>query len=118
FIALGLAGHGVADSLAAFTAVRVLLGAGLTLGLVCLSVLAADCAKGRPPGGMFGSLEFVSKGGAVAAGLAAAAGNSLLGPTAPVLIGTAVALGTAAFVALRSLFHGPIPRSPRIRWSR
>ncbi|MDG4864368.1 MFS transporter, partial [Streptomyces sp. T-3] len=33
FIALGLAGHGVADSLAAFTAVRVLLGAGLTLGL-------------------------------------------------------------------------------------
>ncbi|MEV0096840.1 MFS transporter [Streptomyces sp. NPDC050738] len=118
FIALGLAGHGVSDSLAAFTAVRILLGVGLTLGLVSLSVLAADCANGRPPGGMFGSLELVSKGGAVAAGLAAAAGNSLLGPTAPVLIGTAVALGTACTVALRSLFHGPIPRSPRIRWSR
>ncbi|MFI6939480.1 MFS transporter [Streptomyces sp. NPDC050418] len=104
-IALGLAGHGVAGSLAAFTAVRLLLGVGLTLGLVCLSVLAADCAKGRAPGGMFGSLELVSKGGAVAAGLAAAAGNSLLGPTAPVLTGTAVALGTACAVALHAAYR-------------
>ncbi|SDK22229.1 MFS transporter [Streptomyces indicus] len=118
FIALGLAGHGFADSLAAFTAVRVLLGAGLTLGLVCLSVLAADCAKGRAPGGMFGSLEFVSKSGAVAAGLAAAAGNSLFGPAAPLLTGTAVALGAACHIAFRFLFQGPVIRSPRTRWSR
>ncbi|WP_199549183.1 MFS transporter [Streptomyces sp. N35] len=110
-IALGLAGHPLAGSLASFTAVRLLLGIGLTLGLVCLSVLAADCAKGRPPGGMFGTLELVSKGGAVAAGLAAAAGNGLLGPAAPVLTGTAVALGTAGAVALPALFR----RSPRIR---
>ncbi|NUP44906.1 MAG: MFS transporter, partial [Streptomyces sp.] len=75
-IALGLAGHGVAGSLPTLIAVRLLLGAGLTLGLVCLSVLAADCAKGRAPGGMFGSLEFFSKAGAVAAGLAAAAGSA------------------------------------------
>ncbi|MET7716648.1 MFS transporter [Streptomyces sp. NPDC005407] len=114
FIALGLAGHGVAHSLAAFIAVRLLLGAGLTLGLVCLSMLAADCAKGRPPGGMFGSLEFVSKAGAVAAGVAAAAGNSFFGPAAPVLTGTAVALATVLAAALPALFH----RSPRIRWSR
>lgn len=113
-VALGLAGHGLAGSLAAFTAVRLLLGAGLTLGLVCLSVLAADCAKGRPPGGMFGSLEFVSKAGAVAAGVAAAAGNSWFGPTAPVLTGTAAALGTMLAATLPALTS----RSLRTRWSR
>lgn len=113
-VALGLAGHGVADSLAAFTGVRLLLGAGLTLGLVSLSVLAAECARGRPPGGMFGSLELVSKGGAVAAGLAAAAGNSLLGPPAPLLTGTAIALLALAAATLPALFR----RSSRIRWSR
>lgn len=117
FIALGLAGHGAADSLAAFIAVRLLLGAGLTLGLVCLSMLSAECAKGRPPGRMFGSLEFVSKAGAVAAGVAAAAGNSLFGPAAPVLTGTAVALATIMAAALPDLFR-LFRRSPRIRWSR
>lgn len=113
-VALGLAGHGAADSLAAFTGVRLLLGAGLTLGLVSLSVLAAACANGRPPGGMFGTLELVSKGGAVAAGLAAAAGNSLLGLPAPLLTGTATALAALAAATLPALFR----RSPRIRWSR
>ncbi|WSL21490.1 MFS transporter [Streptomyces sp. NBC_01283] len=113
-VALGLAGHGAADSLAAFTGVRLLLGAGLTLGLVSLSVLAAACAHGRPPGGMFGTLELVSKGGAVAAGLAAAAGNSLLGLSAPLLTGTAIALLALAAATLPALFR----RSPRIRWSR
>ncbi|MFI8878503.1 MFS transporter [Streptomyces sp. NPDC055243] len=113
-IALGLAAHGAADSLTAFTGVRLLLGAGLTLGLVSLSVLAAECAHGRPPGGMFGTLELVSKGGAVAAGLAAAAGNSLLGLPAPLLTGTAIALVALAAATLPALFR----RSPRIRWSR
>ncbi|MGW8767991.1 MFS transporter [Streptomyces sp. NPDC055815] len=111
-IALGLAGHGVADSPTALIAVRLLLGAGLTLGLVCLSVLAADCAKGRAPGGMFGSLEFFSKAGAVAAGIAAAAGNSWFGPAAPVLTGTAVALATIVPTAL------PLMNPLRTRWSR
>ncbi|MGW8887958.1 MFS transporter [Streptomyces sp. NPDC055749] len=116
FIAVGLAGHGVAGTLAAFTVVRLLLGVGLTLGLVCLSMLAADCAKGRPPGGMFGSLEFVSKAGAVAAGLAAAAGNTAFGPAAPLFTGTAVAVGavlTAALSARRS--HRTTTQT---RWSR
>ncbi|WP_418960231.1 MFS transporter [Streptomyces tritici] len=111
-IALGLAGHGAADSLTALTAVRLVLGAGLTLGLVCLSVLAADCAKGRAPGGMFGSLEFFSKAGAVAAGIAAAVGNSFFGPAAPVLTGTAVALATIVPTAL------PLVKPLRTRWSR
>ena len=113
-IALGLAGHTLAGSPAGFVAVRLLLGAGLTLGLVCLSVLAADCAKGRAPGGMFGSLEFASKAGAVAAGLAAAAGNSWFGPTAPLLIGTAVAVITVPATVLPTLIH----RYPHLRWSR
>ncbi|MDN3027415.1 MFS transporter [Streptomyces sp. S.PB5] len=108
-IALGLAGHGAVDSLPALIAVRLLLGAGLTLGLVCLQVLAAECAKGRAPGGMFGSLEFFSKAGAVAAGLAAAAGSARFGPAAPVLTGAAV----AAVIAVATLLPTLTPR-----WSR
>ncbi|MFD9727899.1 MFS transporter [Streptomyces sp. NPDC059072] len=119
-IALGLAGHGPAHSLATLVAVRLLLGAGLTLGLVCLAVMASDCAKGRAPGGLFGSIEFFSKVGAVVAGLAAAAGNGLYGPTAPVLTGTAVALVTVCATALPALRALPAPnlRSLRTRWSR
>ncbi|MDX3456343.1 MFS transporter [Streptomyces sp. ME02-8801-2C] len=112
-IALGLAGHGVADSLSALIAVRLVLGAGLTLGLVSLSVLAADCAKGRAPGGMFGSLEFFSKAGAVAAGLAAAAGSARFGPAAPVLTGSGAAVLTV--LAAPFLLN---PHSHRARWSR
>ncbi|WP_217206818.1 MFS transporter [Streptomyces sp. AC550_RSS872] len=107
-IALGLAGHGIAASLPALIAVRLLLGAGLTLGLVCLSVLAADCAKGRSPGRMFGSLELFSKAGAVAAGVTAAAGSVRYGPAAPVLIGGAAAAVTAALLPTLLL---------RTRWS-
>ncbi|MDY0810891.1 MFS transporter [Kitasatospora purpeofusca] len=111
FVALGLAGHAVADSLPTFVAVRLLLGAGLTLGLVCLSVLAAEACRGRAPGRLFGSLEFVSKGGAVAAGAVAALVNGRFGATSPVLVGTAAALLAAvAATALSS-------RS-RQRWSR
>ncbi|MCM2428530.1 MFS transporter [Streptomyces sp. RKAG337] len=105
-VAAGLAGHAVAGSLITFTAVRLLLGAGLTLGLVGLSLLAADAVQGRSPGRMFGTLEFVSKGGAVAAGVVAALGNSAFGPTAPVLAGTAVALITVA-AAVHALFSHP-----------
>ncbi|MFI6013135.1 MFS transporter [Streptomyces sp. NPDC051243] len=104
-IALGLGGHGAAGSLTSLIAVRLLLGVGLTLGLVCLSVLAADCAKGRAPGGMFGSLEFFSKAGAVAAGLAAAAGSARFGPAAPVLIGGAAAAVTVLATLLPTLNH-------------
>lgn len=104
-IALGLAGHGVAGSLTTLIAVRLLLGAGLTLGLVCLSVLAADCARGRAPGGMFGSLEFFSKAGAVAAGVAAAVGSARFGPAAPVLTGGAAAAVTVVVILLPTLNH-------------
>ncbi|SDT34196.1 Predicted arabinose efflux permease, MFS family [Streptomyces sp. TLI_053] len=111
FVALGLAGHAVADSLPAFVAVRLLLGAGITLGLVCLSVLAAEACRGRAPGRLFGSLEFVSKGGAVAAGAVAALVNGRFGTTSPVLVGTAAAL-LAAVAATALSSHS------RQRWSR
>jgi MFS family permease len=108
-IALGLAGHGVADTLPTLIAVRLLLGAGLTLGMVGLSVLATDCARGRAPGGLFGSLEFFSKAGAVAAGVTAAVGSARFGPTAPVLVGG----GMAALTVFATL----LPPRPRTRWS-
>jgi MFS family permease len=108
-IALGLAGHGVADTLPTLIAVRLLLGAGLTVGMVGLSVLAADCARGRAPGGMFGSLEFFSKAGAVAAGVTAAVGSARFGPAAPVLIGGGIAALTVFAILL--------PPHPRTRWS-
>lgn len=116
-IAAGLAGHGLAGSLVSFIAVRLVLGAGLTLGLVCLSVLAADCAKGRSPGGLFGSIEFFSKAGAVAAGVAATAGNDWFGPVAPLLTGTAIAVATGLAIAApllaRTLRTRRSPRCPR-----
>lgn len=108
-IALALAGHGVAATLPTLIAVRLLLGAGLTLGMVGLSVLAAECARGRAPGGMFGSLEFFSKAGAVAAGVTAAVGSARFGPAAPVLIGG----GMAALTVFATL----LPPHPRTRWS-
>lgn len=105
-VAAGLAGHGPAHSTLTFALARLVLGAGMTLGLVSLSVLAADAARGRRPGRMFGTLELISKGGAVAAGAIAALVNSAFGAGATVLVGTAAALVTAALSVLS-----------RTRWS-
>ncbi|MEE1787508.1 MFS transporter [Streptomyces sp. SP17BM10] len=111
-VTVGLAGHAVAYSLPVFVAVRLLLGAGLTLGLVSLAVLAARAAKGRRPGRMFGTLELVSKGGAVAAGAVAALANDRFGAAAPVVAGTAAALLAALAATALTL------PSARQRWSR
>lgn len=75
---------------------------------------AAECAHGRLPAGMLGTLELDSIGGAVAAGIVAAAANSRIGLPAPLLSGTATALPALAAATLPALFR----RSPRIRWSR
>ncbi|MGV9264567.1 hypothetical protein ACWDRR_07910 [Kitasatospora sp. NPDC003701] len=110
FVALGLAGHAAAHSPAAFAALRLLLGAGLTLGLVCLSVPAAEATRGRAPGRMFGTAELLSKGGAVAAGAVAALADDRFGTAAPVLVGTAAALPAIAAAATLVL-------PTRTRWS-
>ncbi|MER7466402.1 MFS transporter [Streptomyces sp. NPDC097981] len=99
-VALGLAGHAAADSLAAFVVVRLVFGAGLTLGLVSLSVLAAEAAHGRAPGRMFGTVEFFSKSGAVAAGAVAALVAGRYGASATMLTGTAAALAAATALLL------------------
>ncbi|ARF77768.1 MFS transporter [Kitasatospora aureofaciens] len=105
-VALGLAGHAPAHSLLTFALTRAVLGLGMTFGLVCLAVLAAEAARGRAPGRMFGTRETVSKCGAVAAGLAAALANGSSGPAAPVVIGTVAALAAALLALLTR-------RSPR-----
>lgn len=71
---------------------RLLLGAGLTCGLVSLARLTSAAAAGRSPGRLFGVVEAWSKGGAVAAGLAASGLAAASGPAAPALAGAAVAL--------------------------
>ncbi|MFJ9771122.1 MFS transporter [Kitasatospora sp. NPDC101157] len=105
-VALGLAGHAPAHSLLTFALTRAVLGLGMTFGLVCLAVLAAEAARGRAPGRMFGTRETVSKCGAVAAGLAAALANGSGGPAAPVVTGTVAALAAALLALLTR-------RSPR-----
>ncbi|MCC9310650.1 MFS transporter [Kitasatospora sp. RB6PN24] len=102
-VAAGSAGHAPAHSTAAFALTRLVLGLGMTLGLVCLAVLAAAAAHGRAPGRLFGTLELASKGGAVAAGAVAALVNSAFGPGSPVLFGAAAALIAALCCALRIL---------------
>jgi predicted MFS family arabinose efflux permease len=94
-LAVGLAAHTVVWSLTGFVLARLVLGVGLTLCLVGCNMLASECARGRAPGGMFGSLEFFSKAGAVAAGVAATVATLRFGPAAPTLIG-----GVAALAAL------------------
>lgn len=70
---------------------RLLLGAGLTLGLSALSVVAAALAGQHQPGRLFGRIEAFSKGGAVIAGLGASAliGGGL---GMPLLLSFAVAI--------------------------
>ncbi|MFI9204588.1 MFS transporter [Streptomyces sp. NPDC053048] len=106
-VAVALAGHWGAGTLVSFVALRLLLGAGMTLGLVSLSALAAEASRGRRPGRMFGALEFISKAGAVVAGAVAAVSNDLWGPAAPIVAGSAVA-------ALTALVSTPT----LLRWSR
>ncbi|MEU4114456.1 MFS transporter [Kitasatospora sp. NPDC028055] len=105
-VAVGLVGHAPAHSLLTFALTRAVLGLGMTFGLVCLAVLAAEAARGRAPGRMFGTRETVSKCGAVAAGLAAALANGSGGPAAPVVTGTVAALAAALLALLTR-------RSPR-----
>ncbi|MEV5650550.1 MFS transporter [Nocardia sp. NPDC052254] len=102
-LAAALAMHAVAGSLPVFVAARILLGAGLTLVLVGRTVLAADCAAGRAAGGMFGALEFFTKAGAVAAGLAATAAVAHFGPAAAPLCGAAGAVIVLIVIVIRRL---------------
>jgi MFS family permease len=103
-VALGALAHPLAVSAASpalLVGGRLLLGAGLTCGLVALARLTSLAAAGTAPGRLFGTVEACSKSGAVAAGLLASALASLSGPAAPAVFGAAVALSVVPFV-LRS----------------
>jgi predicted MFS family arabinose efflux permease len=98
-VAAGLGLHTAPGGLPVLLLARLLLGAGLTAGLVALSLRTADVAAGRPPGSLFGRLETCSKGGAVLAGAAASLLVAHVGPAAAYLLGAAVALLAALALA-------------------
>ena len=100
-VALGLVLHALPLGAAGLVLGRLLFGAGLTAGLVALSVRTAQVARGRPPGALFGTLEMFSKTGAVVAGAAASLLAPRLGPAAPCLLGALVAATTALALVLR-----------------
>ncbi|MEO3780163.1 MFS transporter [Micromonospora sp. B11E3] len=103
-VALGAAAHPAAQAWASpalLVTGRLLLGAGLTCGLVALAKLAAHAAAVNPPGRLFGTVEAWSKAGAVAAGLAASVLAGLSGPAAPALLGAVIAVLSVPLV-LRS----------------
>lgn len=109
-VAIGLAGHAPADTIAGLVLVRICFGAGLTLGLLGLSALTAAAARGRRPGSMFGWVELFSKAGAVASGLVATATNAVWGPVGPVITGALAALVIAAGLTLTvTLTSRPFP---------
>jgi hypothetical protein len=86
-------------------------GAGLTAGLVALSIRTAEVAHGRRPGALFGTLETFSKAGAVIAGIAASLLAPNLGPAAPCLLGALVAATAATTLAVRGRSTRTIPGS-------
>jgi MFS family permease len=103
-VALGAAAHPAAVNWASpplLVTGRLLLGAGLTCGLVALAKLTARAAAAHPPGRLFGTVEAWSKGGAVAAGLSASVLAGLSGPAAPALFGAVIAAFSVSFI-LRS----------------
>lgn len=95
-VALGLVLHALPAGGPGLVLGRLLLGAGLTAGLIALSVRTAEVARDRPPGALFGTLEMFSKTGAVVAGVAASLLAPRLGPAAPCLLGALVAATAAA----------------------
>jgi predicted MFS family arabinose efflux permease len=101
-VAIGLLLHAVPAGEPGLVVGRLVFGAGLTAGLVALSIRTAQVAHGRPPGALFGTLETFSKAGAVVAGVAASLLAPRLGPAAPCVLGALVAGTAATALALRS----------------
>ena len=101
-VAVGLALHAVPAGAVGLVLGRLILGAGLTAGLVALSLCTAEVARGRPAGALFGTLETFSKAGAVLAGAAASLLAVRLGPAAPSVAGVLVAAAVPTVLAIGS----------------
>ena len=106
-VATGLVVHALPAGGSGLVIGRLVFGAGLTAGLVALSIRTAEVAHGRPPGALFGTLETFSKAGAVVAGVAASLIAPSLGPAAPCLLGALVAATAAVTLAIRSRSSQP-----------
>jgi MFS family permease len=100
-VALGLVLHALPAGAPGLVLGRLLFGAGLTAGLVALSVRTAEVARDRSPGALFGTLEMFSKTGAVIAGAVASLLAPRLGPAAPCLLGALIATGAAVVLFTR-----------------
>jgi predicted MFS family arabinose efflux permease len=114
-VAAGLALHAVPAGAAGLVLGRLVLGAGLTAGLVALSLRTAEVARGRPAGALFGTLETFSKAGAVFAGAAASLLAVRLGPAAPFLAGVLVAAVVLTVLAVGSRRRSVPPTSTSLR---
>lgn len=111
-VSLGLVLHLLPAGAPGLVLARVVFGAGLTAGLVALSVRTAEVSHGRRPGTLFGTLEMFSKTGAVVAGAAASLVAPHLGPVAPCLLGALVAAGSAAALVICRRSTGRTGDSP------
>jgi MFS family permease len=112
-VAAALLAHVVTATLPALIGARLLLGLGMALGLLALAALASGTTVSHRSGAVFGTIEFCSKTGAVAAGLAATAATARLGAEAPLVLGALACLtGLFLLAAARRAFF---PSTP---WSR
>ena len=110
-VAVGLTLHAAPAGATGLVLGRLVLGVGLTTGLVALSLRTAEVARGRPPGALFGTLETFSKAGAVLAGAAASLLAVRLGPAAPYVAGVLVAAAVPTVLAIGSR-RRPVPPTP------
>jgi MFS family permease len=108
-VAVGLVLHTVPAGVPGLVLGRLLFGAGLTAGLVALSVRTSEVARGRSPGALFGALELFSKGGAVLAGVAASLLAPRTGAAVPCLLGALVAAAVAVALTVRRRPAQPVP---------
>jgi siderophore synthetase component/predicted MFS family arabinose efflux permease len=117
-VATGMVGHALAasgGSLLVLVLARLILGAGMSLALIGLSTLAAQAAGGRPSGALFGTLELVSKAGAVVAGVVASVSHRMSGPVLPVIAGAFVAtVVTVCLTAILTSTRSRLRRSSAI----
>jgi MFS family permease len=111
-IALALAMHLVPVPVPLLVVARVVLGIGMTLGLVAIAVLAADRTEPERAGRSFGLLELFSKSGAVAAGVVATCATATMGLDGPMVVGVL----TCVVAGLCPLVSRIRPRLARIRW--
>lgn len=98
-LAGALVAQALFPTLAGLTAGRVVMGLGMTLGLISLHALIAAVVTHENAGRTFGRFESNAKWGAVGAGLVAGAAVQTLDLRAPFFIGAFALLASATYLA-------------------